>query len=91
MNEEFVFISDEGLPDRLGEAVRGLILGCQLRGTLHVEAPFSTETSAPRNFAKFLQGHVQQARSKGFDDNVPSSRHPPHHPPHFEVRLSFES
>lgn len=85
MNEEFVFISDEGLPDRLGQAVRGLLQGCQLRGMMQIEAPFSTETASPRNFVKFLQGHIQQARNKGFDDNVSSSRHAPQHPPYFEV------
>lgn len=85
MNEEFVFISDEGLPDRLGQAVRTLIQGCQLRGAMHIEAPFSTETASPRSFVKFLQGHIQQARGKGFDDNISSSRHPVQHPPYFEV------
>lgn len=89
MNEEFVFISSEGLPDRLGQAVRGLIQGCQLRGVMHIEAPFSTETASPRSFVKFLQGHIQQARNKGFDDSVSSSRHPPQHPPYFEVKQHF--
>lgn len=86
MNEEFVFISDEGLPDRLGQAVRSLIEGCQLRGVMHIETPFSTETASHRSFVKFLQGHIQQARGKGFDDNVSSSsRHSSQHPSYFEV------
>lgn len=85
MNEEFVFISDDGLPDRLGQAVRNLIQGCQLRGMVHIEAPFSTETSSPRSFVKFLQGHIQQARGKGFDDNVSSANRHPSHLHYFEV------
>lgn len=85
MNEEFVFISDDGLPDRLGQAVRNLIQGCQLRGMMHIEAPFSTETTSPRSFVKFLQGHIQQARGKGFDDNVSSANRHPSHSHYFEV------
>ncbi|KAF5277720.1 hypothetical protein FQR65_LT03700 [Abscondita terminalis] len=74
-NEEFVYMCEEEQVDRLGHAVRSLILGCQPGATLKVEAPYCSQPESERSFKSFLQVHIQQARSKGFDDNVTSSRH----------------
>lgn len=89
LNEEFVFMSNEGLPDHLGHSVRGLIQGCQPRGALQVQVPFCVESGSQKNFVKFLHVHIQQARNKGFDESVASSRHSQQHPSQFEVRNDF--
>jgi hypothetical protein len=87
MNEEFVFISSEQSRDRLGEAVRGLIQDCQPGGVMQVQAPFCSQPYSERHFLKFLQVHIKQARSKGFNDTGSSSRHQLTQPTHFEVNL----
>jgi hypothetical protein len=85
MNEEFVFISSEQSRDRLGEAVRGLIQDCQPGGVMQVQAPFCSQPYSERHFLKFLQVHIKQARSKGFNDTGSSSRHQLTQPTHFEL------
>ncbi|KAK5646979.1 hypothetical protein RI129_005443 [Pyrocoelia pectoralis] len=84
-NEEFVYMSQEEQVDRLGLAVRSLILGCQPGTALHVEVPYCSQPDTGRSFKSFLQVHIQQARSKGFDDNVTSSRHSQQLPAYFEL------
>ncbi|XP_017784295.1 PREDICTED: protein SMG8 isoform X2 [Nicrophorus vespilloides] len=68
LNEEFVFVSSDGPPDRLGEAVRGLVKGCQPDGAIQIQAPYCSQSDNPRNFQNFLRKHIKQARSKGFED-----------------------
>ncbi|KAF5287069.1 hypothetical protein FQA39_LY16054 [Lamprigera yunnana] len=84
-NEEFVYMCQEEQIDRLGHAVKNLILGCQPGATLQIEAPYCCEPESDRSFKSFLQVHIQQARNKGFDDNVTSSRHTQQLPAHFEL------
>ncbi|KAK4880354.1 hypothetical protein RN001_008500 [Aquatica leii] len=84
-NEEFVYMCQDEQVDRLGHAVRSLILGCQPGATLQVEAPYCSQPEQERSFKSFLQVHVQQARNKGFDDNVTSSRHAQQLPAYFEL------
>ncbi|KAJ8928314.1 hypothetical protein NQ314_019135 [Rhamnusium bicolor] len=90
LNDEFVYVSQDGLPDKLGEAVKGLLLDCQPGGAMQVEIPYSSQPSAEKSFKKFLQVHIQQARSKGFDDTVSSGRHQHSQPLHFEVNILAE-
>lgn len=86
MNEEFVFISaEEPCSDKLGDAVRGLIQGCQPGGAMQIQPPFSTQPYSERSFLKFLQVHVKQARTKGFNDTASSSRHQISQSVYFEV------
>ncbi|KAF2880700.1 hypothetical protein ILUMI_25471 [Ignelater luminosus] len=84
-NEEFVYMSQEGPIDQLGHSVRSLILGCQPSAVVQVQAPYCSKPEGPHNFHNFLQVHIQQARSKGFDDNVTSSRHTQQTPAYFEL------
>ncbi|KAB0804697.1 hypothetical protein PPYR_01667 [Photinus pyralis] len=84
-NEEFVYMSEEEQVDRLGHAVRSLILGCQPGAMLQVEVPYCSQPDIGRSFKSFLQVHIQHARSKGFDDNVTSSRHSQQLPAYFEL------
>ncbi|KAG5884758.1 hypothetical protein JTB14_029239 [Gonioctena quinquepunctata] len=88
LNEEFVYISEEDGPtDSLGDMVRGLMMDCQPGGAMQVEVPYSSQPSLEKNFKKFLQVHIQQARSKGFDDTVTSGRHQHSQPAHFELPI----
>ena len=85
MNDEFVYMSTEEPTDQLGHSVRGLIMGLQPGATLKVKAPFSTQSNVSKSFNKFLQVHIRQARDKGFDDVVASSRQLVLQPSYFEV------
>lgn len=78
-------MAEEPPKDRLSEAVKGLIQDCQPGGAMQVEAPFSSQPYLEKDFFKFLLVHVQQAKTKGFDDTVSSSRHQ-HAPSYFEVK-----
>lgn len=80
-------MSQEGPVDQLGHAVRSLILGCQPGAVVQVQAPYCSKPEGPRSFHNFLQVHIQQARNKGFDDNVTSSRHTQQTPAYFEVQV----
>lgn len=90
LNDEFVFVSEDPPKDQLSEAIKGLILDCQPGGAMQVEAPFSSEPYLGKEFFKFLLVHVQQAKTKGFNDSVSSSRHQ-HIPSHFEVCNNSQS
>lgn len=79
-------MSDETQKDPLSEAIKGLIQDCQPGGALPVEAPFSSHPYKEKDFSKFLSIHIQQARTKGFDDTVSFSRHQ-HAPSYFEVNI----
>lgn len=83
-NDEFVYVSEVRPKDRLSEAVKGLIQDCQPGGAMQVQAPFSSQPYVEKDFMRFLQVHIQQARTKGFDDSVSSSRHQ-HPPSYFEL------
>ncbi|XP_076270320.1 nonsense-mediated mRNA decay factor SMG8 isoform X1 [Rhynchophorus ferrugineus] len=85
-NDEYVYVADESLKDRLTEAVKGLIQDCQPGGAMQVEAPFSSQPYFEKDFMRFLQVHIQQAKTKGFDDIVSSGRHQ-HPPPYFELPI----
>lgn len=86
LNDEFVYISEEGgSNDAFGDAVRDLIADCQPGGGMILEAPFSNQVNSEKNFKKFLQVHIQQAREKGFDDIMASSR--THHLQTFHFEL----
>ncbi|KAL1497183.1 hypothetical protein ABEB36_008182 [Hypothenemus hampei] len=77
LNDEFVYISEQPPKDNLSEAMKGLIQDCQPGGAMQVEAPFSSQPYLEKDFIKFLLVHIEQAKTKGFDDTVSSSRHPP--------------
>lgn len=86
LNDEFVFISDEKPPDKLGDCVRNLINGCSSNRAFDIKFPFSTQSNVEHSFSKLLDIHIQQARGKGFHDSV-TSRHSHQPPSHFEVRI----
>lgn len=77
LNDEYVYVSEEGTTDTLGDALRDLIADCQPGGGMILAAPFSNQVTSEKNFKKFLQVHIQQARDKGFDDTVTTGRN--HH------------
>ncbi|CAG9823382.1 unnamed protein product [Phaedon cochleariae] len=86
LNDEFVYISEKASPnDRLGEMVRGLIADCQPGGGIHVEVPYSSQPNLQKSFKRFLQTHIEQARTRGFDDTVSSGRHQHAQSMHFEL------
>lgn len=87
LNDEFVYISDEGSTDILGDAVRNLIADCQPGGGMVLEAPYCNQISSEKNFKKFLQVHIQQARDKGFDDVMTTFRSHNLHTSYFELPI----
>lgn len=87
LNDEFVYVSEEGVPDTMGDAVRDLIADCQPGGGMTLEAPYSNQITSEKNFKKFLQVHIQQARDKGFDDTVTSGRNHHLQTSHFELPI----
>lgn len=70
--------------------MRGLIQDCQPGGAMQVQPPFCSQPYSERHFLKFLQVHIKQARSKGFNDTASSSRHQLSPPAYFEVILITE-
>lgn len=86
LNDEFVYIAEEEPLDRLGDAVKGLLMDCQPGGAMQIEVPFCSQPTSEKNFKKFLQVHIQQARSKGFEDTVSSTRGQHTHI-HFELPI----
>ncbi|CAG9835295.1 unnamed protein product [Diabrotica balteata] len=86
MNDEFVYIEEaDSYTDDLGHMVRGLLLDCQPGGAMQLEVPYSSQPGGEKNFKKFLLVHIQQARTKGFDDTVSSGRHQHSQAAHFEL------
>ncbi|GJQ87999.1 hypothetical protein Trydic_g12925 [Trypoxylus dichotomus] len=85
LNQEFVYISSDPVQDRLGHAVASLIQNCQPGAAMHIESPFCQQNDIGKSFSSFLQVHILQAREKGFDDVVTSSRQLSLHPAHFEL------
>ncbi|KRT81522.1 hypothetical protein AMK59_5082 [Oryctes borbonicus] len=85
LNQEFVYISNDPVQDRLGHAVARLIQNCQPGAAMHIESPFCQQNDIGKSFSSFLQVHILQAREKGFDDVVTSSRQLSLHPAHFEL------
>lgn len=85
LNDEFVYISDQEPTDTLGDAVRNLIADCQPGGGMVLEAPYCNQIISEKNFKKFLQVHIQQARDKGFDDIMTTSRSHNVHNSYFEL------
>ncbi|KAJ8961200.1 hypothetical protein NQ318_008883, partial [Aromia moschata] len=83
LNDEFVYISHDKSPDRLGDAVRGLLQDCQPGGAMQVEVPYSSQLNSEKI-------HIQQATNKGFDDTVTSGRHQHIQPLHFELPVLKE-
>lgn len=75
LNDEFVYVSEDGTTDILGDAIRDLIADCQPGGGLILEAPYSNQVTSEKNFKKFIQVHIQQARDKGFDDVMTGRNH----------------
>ncbi|XP_056646647.1 nonsense-mediated mRNA decay factor SMG8 [Diorhabda sublineata] len=85
-NNEFVYIEEElGPYDKLGNMVRNLLMDCQPGGALQLEVPYSSQPNGGKNFKKFMHVHIQQARTKGFDDTVSSGRHQHSQNTHFEL------
>ncbi|CAG9862883.1 unnamed protein product [Phyllotreta striolata] len=88
LNDEYVYIEEETRStDRLDYMVKGLLSDCQPGGVMQIEVPYSSQPSSEKNFHKFLQVHIHQARTKGFDDTVTSGRHPHSQTMHFELPL----
>ncbi|KAJ8911497.1 hypothetical protein NQ315_014422 [Exocentrus adspersus] len=85
LNDEFVYISEGEPSDKLFDAVKGFLLDCQPGGVTQIEAPYSNGPKSEKNFQRFLEVHIQQAKHKGFDDTVNSGRHQHSHPSHFEL------
>lgn len=85
LNDEFVYISEERSTDILGDAVRDLIADCQPGGGMILEAPYCSQITSEKNFKKFLQVHIQQARDKGFVDVMTTGRNHHLHTSYFEL------
>lgn len=72
LNQEFVYMSSEKPTNKLGNAINGLIKDCQPGGAMQVIPSFSKDIHSERSFHSFLQVHIKQARSKGFNDTIMS-------------------
>lgn len=73
--------------DQLGDAVRGLINGCQPGRSIKMQPPFSNQPDSTHSFPQFLHSHVQQARNKRFEETISSARHNLQQSLYFEVIL----
>ncbi|KAJ8973619.1 hypothetical protein NQ317_003249 [Molorchus minor] len=61
LNDEFVYISEDKPPDRLGDAVRGLILDCLPGASMQVEVPYSILPLALARYQENLPPHYAKA------------------------------
>lgn len=87
LNQEFVYISEDGITDTLGDAVTDLIADCQPGGGIILESPYCSQVTSEKNFKKLLQVHIQQAREKGFDDVISTGRNHHVQSSHFELPI----
>lgn len=80
-----MFVAVEKKTDRLGNAIRGLIQGCQPGAAVQMRAPFCGQPDSKHSFQQFLNSHIQQARNKRFEETI-TSRHALPQSTHFEVK-----